>query len=225
MSTYGFKISRKGFEISLTSHNPDIIKVEYEKFAASFLGVNLEDILPEKDEKYSADIISNTTIQQISTALDLTQDEQPFSNIAESPVKTLKKKKDLKNKLPANFASMLAEKTKEATNNVVEKKTSELKNTYVQMQSIIKEKALKNEIDYIVVAAYCLTHYENMLHFPEEQIKAKMAPFFRKKLDHNIVLDAVAKNLIKVVPDFTGMSDEIEYELTEQGEEYFLNEL
>ena len=89
----------------------------------------------------------------------------------------------------------------------------------------IREKSLKTEIDYIVAAAYCLVHYENVLRFTEEQIKAKIAPFFEEELDHNFVLDAVAKNLIKVLPDFTGFSDTIEFELTEQGEEYFLNEL
>ena len=93
------------------------------------------------------------------------------------------------------------------------------------MQNAIREKSLKTEIDYIVTAAFCLVHYENMLRFTEDQLKAKIAPFFEEELDHNFVLDAVAKNFIKVLPDFTGFSDNIEFELTEQGEEYFLNEL
>ena len=39
------------------------------------------------------------------------------------------------------------------------------------------------------------------------------------------IIPLIDKNLIKVLPDFTGISDTLEYELTEQGEDYFLNEL
>ena len=87
------------------------------------------------------------------------------------------------------------------------------------------EKNLKNEVDYIVAASYCLSHYEGRMSFTEEDIKSKIAPFYDEELDHNYVLDAVDKNFIKVLPDFTGFSDTIEFELTQYGEEYFLNEL
>ncbi len=232
MSTYGFRVKRKDFEISIKSNSAKLIKEEYQKFAADFLGVSLNDILSEAPQSVSTIAETEPTVtaedkktNTIKTVENLgTTSEEKEKNVAKSTKATTKKKKEL-TKLPANFATLLAEKSEIETNNVIEKKTSELKNTYVQMQNIIKEKTMKDELDYIVVAAYCLTHYENMLHFPEEQIKAKIAPFFKKKVSHDIVLDAVAKNLIKVIPDFTGFSDEIEYELTEQGEEYFLNEL
>ena len=63
------------------------------------------------------------------------------------------------------------------------------------------------------------------MRFNEEQIKAKITPFFDEEIDRNYILDAVSKNYLRVLPDFTGVSDVLEFELTEFGEEYFLNEL
>ena len=119
---------------------------------------------------------------------------------------------------------MLAQKSKEKSN-VVEKKTSELKKTYAQMQQLISEKTLKNNVDYVVAAAYYLSQFEGVLRFTEENIKSKVLPFLEEEFDHNDVLDAIDRRFLRVIPDFTGVSDTIEFELTEYGEEYFINEL
>jgi len=221
---YGFSIKKSDAQISVTSPNKALIEEEYEKMAAAFLGIDIADVIATKK---TLSIVAAQTRVETQPKVDVeTVDEIPEPQSDENVISIpqLPKTKTIK-RLPANFATMLAEKEKAENNNVIEKKESELKNTYVQMQNLIKEKHLETEIDYIVSAAYCLTHYENALRFNEEQIVAKISPFSDVQLNHDSILDATAKNLLRVVPDFTGVSDTIEYELTEYGEEYFLNEL
>ena len=69
-------------------------------------------------------------------------------NVIEAKVETVNS-----SPLPNNFAELLASKSTQETN-VIEKRTSELRNAYIQMQTITKEKNLKDEIDYILAAAY-----------------------------------------------------------------------
>lgn len=220
MKNYAFKIKKNNLYISLETSNKTLVIDEFSKFAMQFLqngkeiSIETNVSLPEaKSKKDFPELRNNPRIDA---------DELKFSiNKTEVNDNTISEKQAI---FTPNFAKLLKEKSNKS-NNVIEKRTSELKNAYIKMQNTIKEKTLKNEIDYIVAAAYCLVHYENALRFTEEQIKAKIAPFFDKELEHNFILDAVAKNLIKVLPDFTGFSDTIEFELTDQGEEYFLNEL
>ncbi len=220
MKNYAFKIKKNNLYISLETSNKTLVIDEFSKFAMQFLqngkeiSIETNVSLPEaKSKKDFPELRNNPRIDA---------DELKFSiNKTEVNDNTISEKQAI---FTPNFAKLLKEKSNRS-NNVIEKRTSELKNAYIKMQNTIKEKTLKNEIDYIVAAAYCLVHYENVLRFTEEQIKAKIAPFFDKELEHNFILDAVAKNLIKVLPDFTGFSDTIEFELTDQGEEYFLNEL
>lgn len=245
MNTYTFKIKKKNILLTLKSNSPKLIAEEFAKFAIE-LAKNKEECsfesnidftetnlsaTPEIQKKYIEQIQQETIeendtttfieeIEPINTPETIIQEEIKTEIVEEITTKPT----TIPNKLPANFANILAQKTKEESN-VIEKRTSELKQAYLQMQTAIKEKNLKDEIDYIVTAAYCLSHYEGLQRFTEEQIKAKVAPFFDEELEHKYVLDAISKNLIKVLPDFTGFSDTIEFELTEYGEDYFLNEL
>jgi len=237
--SYGLKIKKGALCVSLTSSNSTLIEEEYAKVAADFLGISIEEVNETKRSLIFNKPASVEPIPQELPEVDIPQETVTQNEELKPAKKTRKTKKTdseevketkpKKNKqtkkLPNNFAAMLAEKEQISDNKVIEKKASELQNTYIQMQSIIKEKNLKDEVDFIVAAAYCLTRYESVLRFTEEQIFAKIMPFSNKKIEHNYVLDAVAKNLIKVLPDYTGVSDTIEYELTEQGEDYFLNEL
>ena len=218
--TYIFKITKNKLSLSLSSDNKNLIADEFGKFAAAFVGVEYipQKILSIKSEE-QMDITSI-----LPTEEKISQNDKEENAVTED-AQTLEASNTTKNVLPANFAKVLAAKTKETTSNVVEKRISELKNTYLQMQNTIREKNLKTEVDYVVAAAYCLSQYENRMSFTQEDINAKIAPFFDEELDHNYILDAVDKNFIKVLPDFTGFSDTIEFELTEFGEEYFINEL
>ena len=218
--TYLLKITKNKLSLSLTSENKELIAQEFGKFAAAFANIDYELIAPVKETvaipQQEENSFVETTIEEASEQITKEVFDEQVVEPETSPVKS---------KLPANFAKVLAAKTQEPTTNVIEKKVSELKNIYLQMQNIIREKNLKNEVDYIVAASYCLSHYEGRMSFTEEDIKSKIVPFYDEELDHNYVLDAVDKNFIKVLPDFTGFSDTIEFELTQYGEEYFLNEL
>lgn len=240
---YSFTIRKKDCSITLSSQMPDLIALEFAKIMHDFLpnasfDINSickttitptsnhsglqqtnvialeqknEEILEETENITTEDFQKNQDIS-IEKEITIPKTQTPITQEHSLPV------------FPNDFAEFLKAKENE-TLNVIEKKDSELKNAYLQMQNAIKEKNLKKEIDYIVAASYCITHYENQLRFTEEQIKAKIAPFFDEDIDRNFILDAIDKNFIRVIPDFTGFSDTIEYEITQYGEEYFLNEL
>lgn len=218
MNIYKLKINKKDVKIELSSKSSKLIANEYNLFVAKLLNVDFEEVKQEYKKQQNTkkirlrkqQLAKNNALAEVNTM-------QQESEITEEPsVKPTK--------LPGNFAQMLSQKSTEETN-VIEKKTSELRNTYLQMQQLISEKHLENEVDYIVAAAYCLTHYEKLSHFTEEQIKSKITPFFDNEINHDFILDTLAKNYLKLLPDFTGTSDMTEYSLTDTGEDYFLNTL
>lgn len=227
---FALKISKKNCSISLSSFDKKLIKEEFEIIMSDFILNNHKQIIIETNceedcyvEDNQAELIINDTDENEISAQEVFEENIIENEIEEDIVQ----QQEFSNKIPRfpnNFAEFLKQKEKE-TLNVVEKRESEFKEVYLQMKSIIEEKNLQNEIDYIVAAAYCIMHYEKENRFSEDQIRAKIFPFFEQELNHNFILDAIAKNLIRVIPDFTGFSDTIEYELTEYGEEYFSNEL
>ncbi len=218
-----FTIKKNDVYLKLTSNDKNLLKEEFDKFAQAMLLLDAEISFETNLEviEVQESTPSSPTIQEL---IQPSQEiEQPQVEPADFP-SNIEQQQIKPTGLPANFANILAIKSEE-TSNVIEKKTSELQKTYMQMQNIIKEKSLKSEIDYIVAAAYCISRYEGAQRFTEEQINAKAAPFLDDDIDHNSILTAVNKNLIRVLPDFTGVSDIIEFELTDVGEDYFSNEL
>ena len=240
MKPYALRVKKNRLTLELSSENPELIAVEFAKIAKDFLATKIQSNLyadvPLATKPLPAALKNNlkTKIKAIETVEEPKVEEKIVETKELPKVLPAALKKTLKSKvtatekvdkvIQADFAKMLAQKAKEESN-VVEKKTSELQKTYQQMQSLISEKTLKNHVDYVVAAAYCLSQYEGVLRFTEEKIKAKVLPFLAEEFEHNDVLDAIDRRFLRVIPDFTGVSDTIEFELTEQGEEYFLNEL
>ena len=190
MNTYKLKINKKDVEIELSSKNKKLISREYNLFVSQLFNVDFEEVIQEYNKQKAVNEAENKKQQVVADNTEINIQEQPATNEEETSSQPTK--------LPDNFAQMLSQKSNEE-NNVVEKKTSELRNTYMQMQQLISEKHLESEVDYIIASAYCLTHYEKLTHFTEEQIKSKIAPFFDNEIKHDFILDAVTKNYIKLL--------------------------
>ena len=92
------------------------------------------------------------------------------------------------------------------------------------MKKIIDEKHLTTQEDFILAAAYCLTQYEGMTRFDLTQLNIKAMPFLFAEIDKKELDAVIEKGYLKLLPDFTGTGDKEEYELTERGERYFINE-
>ena len=48
-------------------------------------------------------------------------------------------------------------------------------------------------------------------------------PFSKIPIDHSIIQQAVSKNYMEVVPDYTGMAAVTEYTITAEGIDYITN--
>ena len=82
----------------------------------------------------------------------------------------------------------------------------------------------ESKLDYILLTAYYLQNKENLYKYSLKQINSKTMPFLGSLIDHYIIHDAVASGFIEVVPDYNGTADVTEYRLTEEGENYLLED-
>jgi hypothetical protein len=124
------------------------------------------------------------------------------------------------------FDSVLITKIKEEpVNEVIEKQVAEVQKVISSIKQIISEKKPETMHDFLIVAAYYLSKFEGLDRFSIKQINAKVFAFAKKPIDHSLIQKAVNNGYIKVVPDYTGMADVTEYELTLEGEEYYINEI
>ena len=91
------------------------------------------------------------------------------------------------------------------------------------LKDFIEDKNPVELLDYLVLAAYYLHNVEMLDRYSLKQINSKIFPFSKRAIDHSVLQEAVSKNYIEVIPDYTGMSDVTEYKITADGEKYFLS--
>lgn len=80
----------------------------------------------------------------------------------------------------------------------------------------------QSPIDILIVTAMYVMNIENQERFTIKQLNAKLVPLTGKPVDHGMIEEAIAQNLVKIVPDLTGTSEFTEYTLTGEGEGYFV---
>jgi len=90
---------------------------------------------------------------------------------------------------------------------------------------LLAAKNPQSKLDYMLLTAYYLQSKENLFKYSLKQLNSHIMPYLGSLIDHSVIHNAVALNYIEVVPDFNGTTDVTEYKLTEEGENYLLNEL
>ncbi len=78
----------------------------------------------------------------------------------------------------------------------------------------------QNPLDLLMLTAKYIWENENTDRFTIKQINAKLVPATGLPVNHATLQEAVEKDLIKVVPNYTNIADVTEYTLTESGERY-----
>ncbi|MDD3593450.1 MAG: hypothetical protein PHX18_02365 [Candidatus Gastranaerophilales bacterium] len=204
METYTVNITNSTLSVSLSTNDKAFILREIDEL------LNL--MYPESQKSEQKLTLKKTKEVKTDIQPQSEQEQIKEDTPAESPAS-------------GNFADILSKKLQKNVQNVVEKQNSELENAYQQMQSIIKDKNLTTDLDYIITAAHCLHHFESLNRFTQKQINSKVYPFLMKDIDSDIFDNAINEDYIRILPDFTGVSDIIEYEITQKAEEYFSNEL
>lgn len=104
---------------------------------------------------------------------------------------------------------------------VLSQKVSETKKSF-KFEKIGKKPPI-NEIDIFMDCVYILCKKEEYERFTFKQINSLVQEKFHFEFDYEIIQKAIELNYIKIVPDYTGISDTIEYELDAKGEKYLKN--
>ena len=236
-NTYTIIVKKNDVTVELSSYNKTLVLVEFRKWLIALNENNKDKIIEvtqelkekivNKKKKIKAALLDNKEklVKQgkVKSTEEKVKDKK--DKIAKIKSAVLKGKEPSKNRQELDFNKVLEKKMKDKTSSkVVEKKDSELKNVYVQMKKIIDEKHLTTQEDFILAAAYCLTQYEGINRFDITQLNIKAMPFLFAEIDKKEMDAVIEKGYLKVLPDFTGTSENEEYELTERGEKYFLNE-
>jgi hypothetical protein len=71
---------------------------------------------------------------------------------------------------------------------------------------------------YLLLASYYLTFFEQITAFSLKRINTLMAASGLMPLNHSVLEQALGKDYLVMVPDFTGEGTSIEYQLTEAGQ-------
>jgi copper chaperone CopZ len=88
------------------------------------------------------------------------------------------------------------------------------------LDQLIDKKNPRNLLEYLMITAYFLKSKEQQSSYSLKHINSKVMPFAKKLVDHSVIQEAVAKNLIEVVPDYTGTAEVTEYAITSDGEKF-----
>lgn len=97
--------------------------------------------------------------------------------------------------------------------------------TIDKFASIVSSNKVKNSFDCLIACAYHLVERENFERFTLKQINTLAKALIENPIEHDVLKEALDKKYIKVVPDYTGTSDTMEYTLTNAGIGYFKDEL
>lgn len=79
------------------------------------------------------------------------------------------------------------------------------------------------KLDYLIITAYYLAEFEKLNGFTLKQLNAKLMDNLSFAVDHSILQEAIEKNLVEIVPNYTNIQAAVEYRLTEEGEQLFLS--
>ncbi len=77
-----------------------------------------------------------------------------------------------------------------------------------------------NPLELLMLTAKYIWENENAEKFTIKQINAKLVPAKGLAINHLNIQEALEKELIKIVPNYTNIADVTEYTLTENGERY-----
>ena len=105
------------------------------------------------------------------------------------------------------------------------KQELEEKRNAVPIDAYFSSLNIKTPVDILLATASYLEKFEEKDKFTQKDISAGTMKAIKKPISPNIILAAVNKGYIEVVPDYTGTSESNEYCLTDTGKEYILKEL
>lgn len=198
MATYTFTFKNSELNLELVSSDKNFIENESEKWIRSVA-------------KRSAPVNS------------LKNTYEEAKKEASSKVRQSRENNESKSK--NNFSKVLEEKINKPLEQKIKEKSNTDETIIESIKELIASKKPESLIDYLIVAAYYLSNYDNLDKYSLKQLNALIIRYTKKPIDHAVMQNAINQDLIKVIPDFTGLGDITEYTITDNGENYFLSVL
>ena len=240
MSTYSFKITKGIYQLSFSTTDKELVS---EQFA---LWVRKASEYARNRKVQTCKEMVNT---QINAEKEITQrkiDEQLKKTMPES----VNKEDNEVGKELDNIYTTPEDKTEQASNikpsqdfhTQVRNFESTLENSMHTPQndmsfrpapSIKKDNAFINyvgdrkierKIDYLLLAAYYFTQYEQKPRFTLKQLNAKLMQNLAVIIDHSVLQEAINRDYIECLPDLTGVVGASEYRLTAYGEKTLMED-
>lgn len=214
-----------------TIPEPPVITAKKETAAVIVEKAPKESVKAE--EKVALNLNTEAVVNNIQSSINEVKEVLPESFLSE--IDTIVKKQETAkpdNEVEeAEFQQILQEKfsTLPEINEEIEarptEEISEPEIKFATIEDLINLKKPESLLDYLLITAYYLKQKEMMDRYSVKQINGKILPFTKVPVNHSIIQDAVAKNYLEVVPDYTGVAEVTEYSITPEGENYLINVL
>lgn len=244
MSTYSFKIKKGKYELNLQTTDKELLVSQFElwvKQAGDYArrkkaaaGKEIVTTQIKKEEEITKQHIE----EQLNRAGLNKKQETPAEIKEEIPAQ---KALDIFYASPQTQQQQEPVKTMEETSvggvfdNILEKSLNnpQTELTFKASPTIKKDSAFLNfinsrkierKIDYLLLAAYYFTQYEQKPRFTLKQLNAKLMQNIAVIIDHSVLQEAINRDYIECLPDLTGLVGASEYRLTAYGEKVLLDD-
>lgn len=156
----------------------------------------------------AADVEKNMKSEHRSDSLEVKKDFIKPDN----PLQSSQIKEHASSSLQQEFQKVLAHQT-----TIPQELTKEQK-----LEKFRKKESL-SQTDAFMKCVYELSVKEKMERFSFSQVNVLAEEQFGSSFNYEIIQKAIDLNYIKIVPDYTGMANVVEYALAAGGERYFEN--
>jgi len=192
----------------------EVAQEQQPEVVAETVEQNQQDSLPEAE---TAEVPAKNEEQQVDETITEAGAEPEVFDQASSLLKTIN---DIQNPVEAKAPEVVFENVLEKS---IENPTFEPSRVKDQVfLNLINSKNTNDKFHYFIITAYYLSEFEKMERFSLKQINAKLMHNFAVIIDHSTLQEAINQNFVELVPDLTGTSEVGEYQLTHEGEEFFV---
>ncbi|MEW5820966.1 MAG: hypothetical protein AB1782_12310, partial [Cyanobacteriota bacterium] len=196
---------------SETEEDPDDLLNQLAQQAASETEEDPDDLLNQLAQQAASETEKDpATDEDLDSLLSQMADEIEEVDTSQSEITT---ETETQKELP------------EAVKQIKEELKQKKAKTSVPIEAYYSSLHLKTPVDILLATASYLEKFENNEKFTQKDISSLTFKAIKKPISPNIMLAAVNKGYIEVVPDFTGTSESNEYVLTDTGRDYILKEL
>jgi len=253
MSTYSFRIRKGKYELDLSTSDKELLVEQFDLWVKKASEYAKKRKAKECKEIVNTQIKAEQEITKKNIETQLAKhpvaempvvDEKKIDNPVKESIKVKDDSKNDKNLdifySPTSKIETISEKINNATvggvfDNILENSLNnpQTELTFKPNPSIKKDSAFINfmasrkiekKIDYLLLAAYYFTQYEQKPRFTLKQLNAKLMQNIAVIIDHSVLQEAINRDYIECLPDLTGLVGASEYRLTAYGEKVLLDD-